>query len=346
MSSAAFSPLRKTLLSAGACRVTLSVCGLLLAACSVYSDTLAGGSTTETPSGGSAGTGAGGAAAGTSGKGGTDSPATTGGTDQMEDGGEPGVEPSGGTESNGGSAGSAGTTTTGGGGGLGGSGGGTTAGTAGGGAAGMAGSGGMPAASLIDGFEDDDLTLEDTDGRSGVWYLFDDMSGGKTGPSPLACSELTGAPAELGSYAMHITATGFVTATNNWGSGLGVDFRAGTKPYDASKFTGLRFWAKVGAGKNTAHRLQLPDITTLEAGSVCNKAANAPNDEKCGNHFGTNLTFTTTWTQYVVPFDTLKQASGWGKTAPSITKASLYGIQITAKPPKDVDLWIDQIEFY
>ncbi len=210
--------------------------------------------------------------------------------------------------------------------------------------AGTAGSAGSPATGtgdLLDGFEDEDLTLEQNAGRGGVWYLFNDATVGTAGPTPLVCSPLTGAPADLGGYAMHITATGFT----GFGSGLGVDFRAGKKVYDASKFTGIRFWAKVGVGKNTKHRVQIADATTDVAGGKCNAAANAPNGEKCDDHFGFNATFTTSWAQYVLRFDQLAQI-GWGTPAPALTKTAVYGLQVTAKAKLEVDLWLDQIEFF
>jgi hypothetical protein len=194
---------------------------------------------------------------------------------------------------------------------------------------------------LLDGFEDEDLTLEQRSGRGGVWYLFDDGTVGSAGPKPLACAPLSDAPALLGSYALHVTAAGFT----GWGSGLGVDFRAGKKVYDASKLSGLRFWARVGAGKNTHHRLQLADSTTDAAGGKCNPAPSAPEGEKCDDHFGINATFTSVWTLYTVHFSELTQI-GWGNAAPALDKTALYGLQLTAKPKLDVDLWLDQIEFF
>jgi hypothetical protein len=198
-----------------------------------------------------------------------------------------------------------------------------------------------PAGDLLDGFEDDDLTVEPSDGRSGVWYLFDDGTVGTAGPAPLICGKLVDAPAGLGSYAMHVTATGFT----GWGSGLGVDFRAGKKPYDASLMSGVRFWARVGENKNTRHRVQLVDATTDVLGGKCNAATTAVDGEKCDDHFGKNLTFTTTWTLYVLPFSELSQI-GWGKSAPALDKTALYGLQVTAKAKLEVDLWLDQVEFF
>jgi hypothetical protein len=126
---------------------------------------------------------------------------------------------------------------------------------------------------------------------------------------------------------------------------LGVDFRAGKKVYDGSKHTGIRFWARVGEGKNKLHRLQLSDGTTDALGGKCNPAVDAPEGEKCEDHFGTNQTFTTTWTQYVIPFSELSQV-GWGNAAAELDKTTLYGMQITAKAKLEVDLWLDQIEFF
>lgn len=320
----------------------------LVSACSVYSSDLVDGESasgfTTSGRGGSSSTGQ---PSGSAGKlvisgGGTEDTVIPGdgGEAMMEMPGTAGtgVTPMAGASGSGvgSTAGSSGTT---GGTGVGGNAG-SSSGSGGGGTAATGGSGPVTS-DLIDGFEDEDLTLEQSGGRGGVWYLFDDGTVGTAGPAPLACSVLGGAPAALGAYAMHITATGFT----GWGSGLGVDFRAGKKVYDASKYTGIRFWARVGAGKNTRHRLQLADATTDKAGGKCNAAANAPDGEKCDDHFGINETFTSVWTQYVVRFDELTQI-GWGNAAPNVDKGALYGLQVTAKAKLEVDLWLDQIEFF
>ena len=317
----------------------------LTGACSVYSSDLLSATSDVTNGGGdTAGSGGASGVAGASnsagGKLGVDLPGSGGdgdsaapGSGYTSDGGKAGGVPS---------TGGAVTSTTAGNGTGGGA---ATAGSAGttdsAGSAGAAGGPTTGTADLLDGFEDEDLTLEQTSGRGGVWYLFNDATVGTDGPTPLVCSPLTGAPAELGLYAMHVTATGFT----GFGSGLGVDFRAGKKVYDASKFTGLRFWAKVGVGKNTKHRVQIADSTTDVAGGKCNAAANAPNGEKCDDHFGVNATFTTSWAQYIIRFDQMAQL-GWGQPAAAITKSALYGLQVTAKAKLEVDLWLDQIEFF
>lgn len=306
-------------------------------ACSVYTDSLVDGAAQPVTEGGSdAGAGRGGGGAGTS--------STSGGTGQDKPaGGEGGdAEPSGGGAMNGGSAGSATAGTDGGG--AGGSS--SVAGGGGGGTAGAGGSGGGAIDNpLLDGFEDNDLTLERNDGRGGVWYTFHDTTTGTITPTPLAPSPLTDAPAELGVFAMHITATGY----SDYGSGLGVDLRSGKKLYDASRYTGIRFWAKVGAGKNTRHRLQISDINTDPLGAKCTKGADAPEGAKCEDHYGKDLTFTTTWTQYSYSFAELEQV-GWGyppdDNTTKLDTTSLYGLQFKANAKLEVDLWIDQLEFY
>jgi hypothetical protein len=314
----------------------------LSGACSVYTSDLLEATTGITT-------------AGNSSSGSSSHAGAPGGSTSNAEGGKPGTV----TTSEGGeggdstaSPGTAGAT-----GGMGTTGGSGTPGTAGGGTggtgtagtsatAGSAGTGGGPVGdgNLLDDFEDENLTIEQTDTRGGVWYTFTDGTTGTIAPSPLVVTANSGAPADLGGFAMHITATGF-TSTGTVGSGLGVDFRNLKKVYDASKFTGIRFWAKVGAGKNTKHRVQIADATTDKAGGKCNPAADAVNGEKCDDHFGIGLTFTATWAQYTVRFDKLTQI-GWGNPADALDTAAVYGLQITAAPKAAVDLWLDQIEFF
>jgi hypothetical protein len=319
---------------------TLGLLGALglTGACSVYTSDLLE-ETTGIVSGGSGNAGAGatstlgGTTSTTAGKSGEEMPSDGG------DGGEapdPGNAGKGGVANGGSPTGGAGTA------GVGGSATGGTGGSVGGGTAGTAGSGGTASGpDLVDGFEDEDLTLEQTDGRGGVWYLVGDGTVGTVGPDPLVCSPNSGAPVDLGGFAMHITATGFTGS----GSILGADLRNLKKVYDASRFTGIRFWAKVGVGKNTKHRVQLADATTDKAGGKCNPAATAVAAEKCDDHFGFAATFTTSWAQYSITFKQMTQL-GWGKAGTALDKAALYGLQFTAKPNLAVDLWLDQIEFF
>ena len=168
----------------------------LSSACSVYSSDLIDGAAAGIAESGSDGRGPGNGASGKSnGSGGSvnvEVPGAGGeqGSSDAGSAGAPATPSAGSTGNPGGSANGTG---------------GTASGASGGGmpsnGGGMSGGGGGPAQStgdLLDGFEDEDLTLEQTSGRGGVWYAFDDGSVGKTGPTPLACSPLSGAPAALG----------------------------------------------------------------------------------------------------------------------------------------------------
>jgi hypothetical protein len=195
---------------------------------------------------------------------------------------------------------------------------------------------------LLDDFEDGDIYLAAVSGRSGVWFRYDDGTSGTTGPTPLVASRLSGAPAALGKYALHFTATGF----SLWGSGLGADFILGRKVYDISRYSGIRFWARSAAGKDSEPRIQISDTTTDSTGGKCNVASDAPSSEKCGNHFGQVVAVTTRWAKYEVRFAAMTQVAGWGLTEPSLDTAHVYGIQITTLAMADVDLWVDQLEFF
>lgn len=320
-------------------RTWISLLAVAAGACSVYSNDLvddAAGGVGNGGGAGAAGSTTGGKPNGTAG-GGNGADTTDGGTPDPGDGGD-GPTPEGGAGAA--TAGSAGT-----------SGGGTsgTAGSAGTSAtAGTAGTAGGPVGGpeLFDDFEDNNLVIEpgSANDRSGVWYFFDDGKAGTITPDPLVmpATHTDEPPVELGTLGLHMTATGFATQ----GTGLGADFVDGKGVYDISKFTGLRFWAKVGTGKNTKHRVQISDVTTEAAGLKCKTAAGTANDELCGNHWGVGLTLTTAWKSYEVSFATLKQQPGWGKTAAAIDLTQVYGLQITAAASANVDLWVDQFELF
>jgi hypothetical protein len=304
------------------------LCGALLAlasACSVYSDGLLDDSSPIVNGGASDGAGKGGTKGGNTsgasngGKAGDDEPAAGG----VEDPGEGGAA---GSPTDGGTAGTPATGGTAGGGATGG-----TGGTSGDGGTSV---GGSTPTGLVDDFEDKNIVLKQVDGRGGVWYLFAVGTGGTSGPKPLVPVALSGAPEELGSYGLHVTSSGW----DDW-SGLGVDFRDTRKVYNASKFTALRFWAR--AAKATDYRVQIADATTDKLGGNCNAAANAPNGEKCGDHFFAVVTVTTAWKQHTVLFADMMQ-DGWGLAGDKLNAAQVYGLEV--KSQLDVDLWLDQIE--
>jgi len=220
----------------------------------------------------------------------------------------------------------------------------SSASTGSGGAAEQAGggTGAMLPPNLLDDFEDGDIYIAAVGLRTGIWFRYDDGTKGATGPTPLVCSRLVGAPSALGDYAIHVTASGF----SDWGSGLGADFILGREVYDISRYSGIRFWARATEGKNLEHRIQISDTTTDATGGKCNPAPDAPNSKRCGNHFGKTVMLTTRWARYEVRFAAMTQAPGWGLTEPALDTAHVYGIQVTTRAMADVDFWLDQLEFF
>jgi hypothetical protein len=113
-----------------------------------------------------------------------------------------------------------------------------------------------------------DNGLHQVDGRVGGFYTYDDMTttGVLTppdgGPDPIDTS--TGNTCS-GPGSFHVTATGFTT----WGAATGTDFVAqistpmGMKKgtYDASRYSGVSFWAKATAPL-TGVQVSFPDVWT------------------------------------------------------------------------------------
>ena len=108
--------------------------------------------------------------------------------------------------------------------------------------------------------------------------------------------------------------------------------------YDASKYKGVSFLAKVGEGSTTALRFKIPDVNTEPKGGVC---------KECYNDFGIDFAATTEWTRYTVMFSDLKQGDGWGDPhPPGLDASKIFGMQWqTESVGKDYDIWIDDVSF-
>jgi endoglucanase len=108
--------------------------------------------------------------------------------------------------------------------------------------------------------------------------------------------------------------------------------------YDASKYKGISFWAKKGPGSTGNVRLKVPDVSTDPDGKMC---------KECFNDFGLDLQLTEEWTQYTIPFTSMKMMKGWGSPrADGIDPSKLYGMQWQVNEPgAKFDIWIDEIAF-
>jgi hypothetical protein len=188
---------------------------------------------------------------------------------------------------------------------------------------------------LIDNFDDGNNVIRPLENRTGHIYTIADTRG--TTITPSVTTTFTGSSPGHSGLGAHFTGH-IANLTGTVFAALNVDFKNPRATYNASRYTGFTFWAKKGTSSaNGAVRIKVPDHNTDPAGGVCTS---------CGNDFGTNLTLTTSWTQYTVRFATLAQESGGSPRPPSIDATQLYGIkfQVQAKNA-NYDVWIDDVTF-
>lgn len=190
----------------------------------------------------------------------------------------------------------------------------------------------IPAADVIDDFEDSDLLLPTPAraGRVGNWYLFNDGSGAGTF-NVLAIDR--GASSTDG---LRVAGKDFST----WGSGLGVDFnssaggQATKAPYDASAYSAVTFWAR--ALNPTDIKVTLPDVDTDAAGNTCSL---------CSHHYYKTVSVTATWQRFTVSFSELALEAG-GSPVPSAFKPSaLISLQFMFPLGASYDVTVDDVAF-
>ncbi len=192
---------------------------------------------------------------------------------------------------------------------------------------------------VIDDLEDNNNQLLLERGRNGYWYTFVDKLGSSITP-PIQSAFIV-SPGGAGGSARAAAARmmgKIAPGGQPLFAGMGFSFVDPKAPYDGAAYTGVSFYAKVGAGSTAAVRLKVPDVDTDPEGKTCSE---------CYNDFGVDLTLTGEWKKYVVPFATMKQMDGWGAPRPpSINKAKLYGMQWQVSVPGvSYDVWVDDVRF-
>jgi hypothetical protein len=204
--------------------------------------------------------------------------------------------------------------------------------------------GGAPvSASVIDNMEDGDGSIHNDAGRVGAWYTYNDATAtGTQTPVVMAPFTMTAIspPRDGSGFAASTKGSGFDT----WGAGFGFDLNnsggttAKKSPYDASKYTGVSFWAKIGAGSVGAIRFNIGDKNTSPDGGVCATG-------KCDDDFGKNLTLTESWQKFDITFAEMKQV-GWSMVAlKSIETTALYSVHFQAGAKAKFEIWVDDIAF-
>jgi hypothetical protein len=185
---------------------------------------------------------------------------------------------------------------------------------------------------LIDDFEDGDNQVSKIADRSGYWFTSHDPDGSTIDPTPFKISD---GGANGSKKALHVLGQ-TSSQSGAWGSLWGANF-VGQGVYDASKYDGISFKAKVGGGATTKVRFKVADVNTHPDGGVC---------KTCWNHFGKDMQFSTEWQEFKVTFAEMKQEAGWGDRYPMITPAKLIALNWSIEPGRTFDVWIDDVQFF
>jgi hypothetical protein len=193
------------------------------------------------------------------------------------------------------------------------------------------------AIAVVDDFEDDNNQIRLLDGRNGPLYTYADTTGSTITPAAGAIFAPTAPGDVTPKFAAHVSGK-LSTAATVW-AGFGMDFLTPKALYNASKYTGISFYAKKGSSTaSSAVRVKVPDRNTDPTGGVCTS---------CSNDFGSDLTLTTTWTKFTLPFTSLTQQAGWGAPRPAHldpTGVVAVQFQVTAAGA-NYDIWLDDVTF-
>jgi hypothetical protein len=190
---------------------------------------------------------------------------------------------------------------------------------------------------VIDDFEDGNTQASLNAGRDGYWWPKKDAVGSTIEPEPFAPSEGGADGSEMSMHASGKTAVG--DATNAWGAGFGVNFLSQKGVlYDASKYVGITFKARVDEKSTRKVRFKIGDANTHMDAGIC---------KTCWNHFGKDLTLTTKWKEYTITFAEAQQEEGWGDPRPSsLTPSKLVAIDWSIGGGGIAyDIWIDDVAF-
>jgi hypothetical protein len=189
--------------------------------------------------------------------------------------------------------------------------------------------------SLLDDLEDGDGTIARCAGRNGSWYTQNDDTAGVQTPAP----GRPFLPAPSGARGSRFAAR---TYGNNGfskgGAEMGFDlsFVAGRKStYDASKYSGVTFWAKAATALKIY--VNFPDRNTDPLGGICTGTV-------CNDTFGKGITITTAWAEYTVLFKDLSTDATPPKF-PAMDAAHLYSIEFHVAKLTAFDVWVDDVAF-
>jgi hypothetical protein len=204
---------------------------------------------------------------------------------------------------------------------------------------------------LIDDMQANTGEIATKNGRNGYWFTYKDKTVGGT-EAPVAGATFTDSiisparpvtgvfasiiSASTSTYGAEVTGSGFDTY-----AGMGFNFKSPRVAYNATAYTGFVFWGRIGGSATDGTvRFLVSDANTDLQGGLCTT---------CSDYLGMDLTFTTTWQEFMVHYTDLAQA-GFGVPAETtLDAAAVYGVQFqvgTAAPAGEAfDIVVDDIYF-
>jgi endoglucanase len=169
------------------------------------------------------------------------------------------------------------------------------------------------------------------EGRGGNWFSFVDANGSTI--TPAGWPFKMGAPGRNGSRGAPRMSGTMASTGDAVYAGMGIWLTDPTGPYDASKYTGVTFWAK-GPGRV---RFEIPDVHTGPEGGIC---------KDCYNDFGIVLALEPDWRKYTIRFEWLEQRSGWGEPYPALQVDQILKLEWEFNGAgRPYDIVIDDIAF-
>jgi hypothetical protein len=190
---------------------------------------------------------------------------------------------------------------------------------------------------LIDDMNDGNRYIPTNSGRAGAWNVSHDASpDGTMFPATSSAFTMTDTGDTCRKKAVYTSGSLFV----EWGSNVWVSLGA---PYDASKYRGITFWARIDGGTSPTLRVSFPDKDTQPDGALCQ--ASAPSGPTaCFDHYGKQLSLTTEWTKYTVLFSEITQQR-WGRQGTAFDPTTLFEILFQIPATAKFGMWIDDVSF-